>query len=299
MEVLDTVTLRFDQQSLQLMNACLALVMFGVAIDLTVFDFRRLWAHPRAVWVGLVSQTILLPALTLLLVWLLNPTTSVALGMLLVASCPGGNLSNLLTLVAKGNGALSVSLTALATALAVVTVPLNFSLWTSLYGQTVADLPAIELSFGPLLITLFGVVGAPLLLGIVVNERFPAIAQRVRRPLRILSLAIFLIFIGFALAANFDLFLRYIHLLFLLVLTHNALAYTGGYVLSTTFRLTMADRKAIAVETGIQNSGLALVIIFNFFDGWGGMAFVAGWWGIWDMISGLLLAKGLSRMKAA
>ena len=297
MEVLDTVTLRFDQQSLQLMNACLALVMFGVAVDLTLADFRRLFVQPRTVLVGLASQIILLPALTLLLVYFLDTTTSVALGMLLVATCPGGNLSNLLTLIAKGNGALSVSLTALATLLAVVTVPLNFTIWTNIYGQTAAELPQIVLPVGPLLTTLVGVVGVPLLLGVVVNERFPSLARRIRRPLRIISIAIFLVFIGAALATNFDLFLQHIHLLFMLVLAHNALAYTGGYLMSTIFRLTVADRTAITLETGIQNSGLALVIIFNFFDGWGGMAFVAGWWGIWDMISGLLLAWGLAKTK--
>ena len=277
------------------MNACLALVMFGVALDLTVADFRRLFRYPRTVWVGLAAQLLLLPVLTLLLVGLLDTTTSVALGMLLVAACPGGNLSNLLTLVAKGNGALSVSLTSLTTLLAVVTVPLNFTVWTGLYQLSQTEVPTFLLPIGPLVTTLAWVVAVPLLAGMAFYHRFPLATQRIRRPLRFLSLVIFLVFIGAALAANFDLFLQYVHLLFLLVLAHNALAYTGGYLLSTLFRLKTADRKAITLETGIQNSGLALVIIFNHFDGWGGMAFVAGWWGIWDMVSGLLLAWGLSK----
>ncbi|MEX2566550.1 MAG: hypothetical protein WD431_11450 [Cyclobacteriaceae bacterium] len=78
---------------------------------------------------------------------------------------------------------------------------------------------------------------------------------------------------------------------------HNSLAYGGGYGLGQLFGLSLPDKKTITIETGIQNSGIALVLIFNFFDGLGGMAIIAGWWGIWDMISGLALAWGLSRVK--
>lgn len=297
MEELDQLTLHFDQQSLRLMNFCLGLVMFGVALELTVKDFRRLIEQPRRVIVGLVSQILLLPALTYVLILILQPTTSVALGMLLVAACPGGNLSNMLTIMAKGNGALSVSLTALATLMAVFTVPLNFVFWAGVYLPSANEVQTISLSAGQLVETLLWVVGLPLLLGMSIHRGLPHFTQRARRPMRILSLIIFAAFIIAAFAANFSYFLQYVHLLVLIVLAHNALAYTIGYLLSKYSGLEMADRKAIALETGVQNSGLALVIIFNFFDGWGGMAFLAGWWGIWDIISGLLLAWGLSRIR--
>nr|WKN39168.1 bile acid:sodium symporter family protein [Tunicatimonas sp. TK19036] len=296
MEVLDELTLHFNQQSLQLMNFCLGLVMFGVALELSIADFRRLLLQPRAIIVGLASQVLLLPAITYLLVLLIQPTTSVALGMLLVAACPGGNLSNMLTLMARGNGALSVSLTALATLLAVVTVPLNFTFWAGIYVQSQVEVQPISLSAWQMISTLLWVVGLPLLLGMMVNHKFSGFAQRIHRPMRIISLIIFGAFIAAAFAANFSLFLQYIHLLVLIVLAHNALAYVVGYGLGAGFGLKTPDRKAIALETGIQNSGLALVIIFSFFDGWGGMAFLAGWWGIWDIISGLLLAWGLSKV---
>ena len=295
MEVLDTVTLHFDQQSLWLMNACLGLVMFGVALELTVADFGRLFRQPRKVLTGLVAQVLLLPAVTFLLVLCLPVTNSVALGMLLVAACPGGNLSNLLTVVAHGNGALSVSLTALSTLLAVVTVPLNFSFWAGCYLSAQDALEPIMISLPPLLITLLGVVALPLGLGMTANHYFPRFTRRIRRPLRAASLVILLVFIGAALAANFSIFLAYVHWLVLLVLAHNAVAYALGYLLSAGVGLNLADRKAITLETGIQNSGLALILIFNFFDGLGGMALLAGWWGIWDIVSGLALAVGLSR----
>ncbi len=146
-----------------------------------------------------------------------------------------------------------------------------------------------------MLLTLLTVVGVPLGVGIAVHHRFPELTRRIQRPIRWLSLIIFATFIGVALATNFNIFRAYIHWLLLIVLAHNALAYALGYGLSTVFRLPLTDRKAITLETGIQNSGLALVLIFNFFDGLGGMALLAGWWGIWDMISGLLLAVVLAR----
>ena len=295
MEILDTATLHFDQESLLLMNACLGLVMFGVALELTVADFRRLLAHPRPVIVGLAAQILALPAITYLLTLLLPLSTSVALGMLLVAVCPGGNLSNLLTVMAEGNGALSVSLTALSTLLAILVVPVSFSFWSRLYLQSQPAVQAVSLPAGQVVITLLEVVGLPLLLGMLANRYFPVMVGRLRRPVRILSLVILVAFIIGALAGNFSLFLQFIHLLLLLVLLHNAVAYGVGYAMSTLFGLAVADRKAITIETGIQNSGLALIIIFNFYDGWGGMAFLAGWWGVWDMISGSLLAWGLTR----
>ena len=295
MEILDTATLHFDQESLLLMNACLGLVMFGVALELTVADFRRLLAHPRPVIVGLAAQILALPAITYLLTLLLPLSTSVALGMLLVAVCPGGNLSNLLTVMAGGNGALSVSLTALSTLLAILVVPVSFSFWSRLYLQSQPAVQAVSLPAGQVVITLLEVVGLPLLLGMLANRYFPVMVGRLRRPVRILSLVILVAFIIGALAGNFSLFLQFIHLLLLLVLLHNAVAYGVGYAMSTLFGLAVADRKAITIETGIQNSGLALIIIFNFYDGWGGMAFLAGWWGVWDMISGSLLAWGLTR----
>lgn len=297
MEELDTLTLHFNEQSLQLMNFCLSLVMFGVALELTIADFRRLLLQPRSVIVGLAAQLLLLPAVTYLLVLLLQPTISVALGMLLVAACPGGNLSNMLTVMAKGNGALSVSLTALATLFGIIAVPVNFTLWSGLYLQSQAEVQAIALPAWQIISTLLWVVGGPLLAGMFVNHQFPRFTDRARRPMRVLSLTIFAIFIIAAFAANFGLFLTYVHLLILIVLAHNTVAYIAGYGISSLFKLKLPDRKAIALETGIQNSGLALVIIFNFFDGLGGMAFLAGWWGIWDIITGVLLAGLLARVK--
>ena len=298
MEVLDEIQLNFNQDSLLLMNICMGLVMFGVALELSLQDFNTILKKPKGFIAGLISQFLLLPVITFLLVLLIEPTPSVALGMILIACCSGGNISNMLTVMAGGNPALSVSLTAFATLAAVVATPVNFALWGNLYLSTGAELPSVSISFLDMLKTILLMVGLPLILGMWFREKFPKTNEKIRRPIRLLSIIIFGAFVIGAFSANFQIFLEYIHFIIMIVLLHNALAYGSGYTLGRTFGLSTADKKTITIETGIQNAGIALVLIFNFFDGLGGMAIIAGWWGIWDIISGLAVAWGLSKIRS-
>lgn len=137
---------------------------------------------------------------------------------------------------------------------------------------------------------IFLILGLPLMLGILTARRFPNLAARMRKPFRRGSIVFFGLFVAGALAANFRHFLNYIHLVLLLVTLHNAAALLGGYGLARLFRLDPASRRAVTLETGIQNSGLGLALIFTFFDGLGGMAILTAWWGIWHMLAGLGLA---------
>ena len=130
----------------------------------------------------------------------------------------------------------------------------------------------------------------PLVLGVVLNVRRPELTAKLRRPLQMLSMAIFVVFIILALAANWSFFLDLAGTVAGLVIAHNAVALAAGFAIATTFGLTAFDRRAVTIETGIQNSGLGLVLIFGFFGGLGGMAVVAAFWGIWHAISGLTLA---------
>ncbi len=296
MEPLDQVRLHFNQESLLWLNICVGFVMFGVALELTLDDFKKLGARPKSFIVGLAAQFLLLPALTFLLILVINPWPSVALGMLLVAACPGGSVSNFMSLLAKGNVALSVSLTAFSTLAALVMTPFNFAFWGKLYASTNDHLVSINLDPFAMFQTIVLVIGIPLLLGMWFATQYPAFTKKVKKPVKILSLVIFAGFIIGAFSANFDIFLNYIHLIILIVLLHNAIAFAGGFYLGKAFSLPLADNKAIAIETGIQNSALALLLIFNFFDGLGGMAIIAGWWGIWDIFSGLALAWILARV---
>ncbi|WP_323028658.1 bile acid:sodium symporter family protein [Castellaniella defragrans] len=297
--MIDDAVLDFSAGSLTLLNAILAVVMFSIAIDLKLSDFRVLARSPKPVLVGLASQFLLLPALTYLLVIVAQPRPSVALGLMLVAACPGGNISNFITHRAGGNAALSVSMTAIATVGAILLTPLNIAFWGSLYAPTAEILRATSIDPVSIAVTVGLMLVLPLVLGILLNARRPDLTRRLRRPLQWLSMGIFLAFIAIALASNWGLFLTFGTSIAGLVIMHNALGLGGGYVLATLVGLSAYDRRAVTIETGIQNSGLGLVLIFSFFGGLGGMAIVAGFWGVWHAISGLALASLMRRTEAA
>lgn len=272
--------------------------MFGVALEIKVDDFKRLAQQPKVAVVGIIAQFVLLPAATFLLVWLISPHPSIGLGMMLVAACPGGNISNFLAHLAKGNTALSVSLTAVGTVLAIVLTPFNFQLWASLYAPTAGLLRTVELNGVELFQAILLVAGLPLALGMITAHYRPILAARLAKGVKPFSIVIFIGFVVIALAGNFRYFLQYIHLVAGVVFIHNALALATGYYAARITRLSAADCRTIAIETGIQNSGLGLLLIFTFFDGLGGMAFVAAWWGIWHIIAGLAVAGWWSRMSS-
>jgi len=289
MSSLDTITIDFTPESLTALNAALALVMFGVALHIKPDEIRSLRERPRATAVGLASQWILLPAITLLLIVVVRPHPGLALGMLLVSACPGGNVSNFLVQLARGNAALSVGLTTISSLLAVVLTPTLFRTLAPLVTSA-AELPALEVELADILRTLAWVVAAPLILGLALAHRAPAVVRRIGRPIRALSAVVLVAFIVIALKKNFGVFTEHIGAIFILVAVQNALALGGGWLVARAARLPEEDRRAIAFETGLQNSGLGLVLIFTFFGGNGAMALVAGWWGVWHILSGATLA---------
>lgn len=290
LEALDRSTLNFNQDSLLLLNLSLAIIMFGVALDLKVADFRYIAKNPKSFGLGILSQFFFLPLLTLALVNVIQPPPSVALGMFLVAACPGGNVSNFMTHLAKGNTALSVSLTAFSTAFSIVLTPFNFGLWASFYQPTASLLKEISLSYFEVFQTVALILGIPLMIGMYINDRYPNWAKKATKILKPLSILIFAGFVVIAFIGNYGLFVKFINLIFLWVLGHNFVALFSGYSLAKIFQLPLEDTKTLTIETGIQNSGLALVLIFTYFDGLGGMAIIAAWWGIWHIVSGMTIA---------
>lgn len=287
---MDNIALNFTPESLVLLNVCIGFVMFGIALDLTVGDFKRLLDNPKASIIGMLSQFVLLPALTYLLVLLWRPEPTMALGMILVAACPGGNVSNFICYYAKGNAALSVTLTSLSTLLAIVLTPFNFGLYSSLLPAGMVAQHSIAISPLEMFQSILVIILLPLLLGMGFNHFFNSITAKLRKPISILSMVIFLGFIAMAFANNAGVFIKFFNVIVLLVFVHNALALGGGYGLARLFKLNEQDSRTIALETGIQNSGLGLVLIFTFFGGSGGMALIAAWWGIWHIVAGLALA---------
>lgn len=297
--MIDEAVLDFSAGSLTLLNAILAVVMFSIAIDLKPSDFKGLAKAPKPLMIGLLSQFALLPAVTFLLVLIAQPQASVALGLILVAACPGGNISNFITHRAGGNAALSVSMTAFATVGAILLTPLNIAFWGRLYPPSAEILHATTIDPVSIAITVSLMLVLPLVLGVTLNAKRPDVTRKLRMPLQWVSMAIFIGFVAIALAANWALFLAFAGGIAGLVIVHNALGLGGGYVLATVARLSPYDRRAVMFETGIQNSGLGLVLIFGYFGGLGGMAIVAAFWGIWHAISGLALASILARSKVA
>lgn len=300
---IDQVTLDFSDESKLLLNITIGFIMFGVALELKFDDFKKLFDNPKSVIIGIISQFLLMPLLTFVLALTLKSyiTPTVGLGMILVASCPGGNVSNFISSLARGNVALSVSLTAFSSFAGLLLTPLNFTLWGSLFikyytlGNEALTIPTLELSVLDVLVTIFLIIGIPLLVGISCNYRFPKFTAKVLVPIKQFSILAFFGMIGVLFTKNLDLFLMYIKYIFLIVLAHNLLAILMGYNFAKILKLEFKERKTIAIETGIQNSGLALALLFNplIFPqemALGGMAFIAAWWGIWHIIAGLTIA---------
>jgi BASS family bile acid:Na+ symporter len=295
--LIDQVRLNFNPQGLFIINAAIGLMMLGVALELKLEDFKRIMIAPKAPVIGLVAQFVLLPVFTFLLTLIIKPPPSVALGMILVAACPGGNLSNIMTYLARGNCAISVSMTAVSTLAAIIMTPLNLALWGSLNPHTAGILRKVSLSPLDVFVTVFIILGIPLCVGLLIARSFPALAAKVRRPFKIFSLIFFIGIVAAALAANWQYFINYIGLVFIAVLIHNALALNLGFWAGRVSGLTEEDTRAVSIEVGIQNSGLGLVLVFNFFGGLGGMAIVVAWWGIWHIIAGLIAAFIFSRRR--
>lgn len=287
---IDAVLIQIDATGQAVLGAVLALIMFGVALDLRVADFRAVLRKPLAPLTGFAAQALVLPALTWAMTMVLQPQPSVALGMIIVGSCPGGNVSNLITHIARGNTALSVCMTALSSVVAVFATPLNILLWASLNPATAALLRDVAISPAGFLGQTALLLGLPLVAGMLIAHRLPALAARLRRPLQILSFLFLIVFIVAATAANGKHFATFVTLIVPLVVLHNATALLLGRLAAGLIRADAPDARAITIEIGIQNSGLGLALILTQFDALGGAAMIAAGWGIWHIVSGLLLA---------
>ncbi|MCB1159984.1 MAG: bile acid:sodium symporter family protein, partial [Leptospiraceae bacterium] len=232
---------------------------------------------------------------TYLLTMWIKPMPSIALGMMLVAACPGGNVSNFITHLAKGNTALSITMTAISTSVAIIMTPFNIWFWSSLNPSVAPIYKKVQLDPGEMFLTIFILLGIPLVLGLLTQKFLPNLASKMAKYFKFFSIIIFAFFVIAALYANFDYFIKYIGIVAVVVMIHNATAIGLGYVSGKLMRLNFKDTRAIAIEVGIQNSALALILIFNFFNGLGGMALIAAWWGVWHLIVGLSLATIWSR----
>jgi BASS family bile acid:Na+ symporter len=292
---IDEILLNISPNGQLALGIVLALIMYGVALDLRVADFVDVFRRPAAPIAGLVSQLLFLPAVTWAITRLLKPQPSIALGMMVVAACPGGNISNLITHMARGNTALSVSMTGVSSLLAVITTPLNILFWAGLNPQTAALLKQVSVDPVSFIGSTLLLLGVPMVAGLLTMRYLPGLADRLRRPLQILS---FVFLIGFILAATITNW-RYISVFSTSVLPfvvlHNAIAVALGWGVAKVLRLSEYDTRALTIEVSMHNSGLGLALILTQFDGLGGAALVAAGWGVWHLVSGWALAAWWKR----
>lgn len=276
--------------TLLVMNAVLAFMMFGVSLGLRPADFAAVLRKPAAPMTGLVAQFLLLPAVTCAVTWWLQVSPGLALGMLLVSCCPGGNFSNVMTWIGRANVATSVSMTAVSSLAAVVLTPFNFALYGYLNPHTRELFQAISLPAEQMLLLVGLVLALPMLAGMTIGARFPRFARGSERWFRTASLLVFLLFVAVSFSKHWQTALQVAGSALLLVIAHNALAFAIGNFSSRAMRLPEADRRAVTMEVGIQNSGLALAILFSFYPQAGEMLVIAGFWGVWHLVAGLALA---------
>ena len=300
-DFLDGLQVTLNAGGMNTINIVLAFVMFGVALGIKPKMFVEVFRKPKSVILGMCCQLVLLPLLTFLLAIALGPriSWSMALGMILVASCPGGNISNFMSSLSKANVELSVSLTAISTALCILMTPFNFWLYGNLYldiASVKADVPQLVIPLWDVFKTIFILLGIPLTLGILTSHYLPKVADKLKKPLQWLSLIFFLAMVVLSFWGNRESFLACIKYIFLIVLVHNLLALTIGFSVGSAFKLPFRDRRTLTIETGIQNSGLGLVLllgtsIFSNLPPHGGMLVITAWWGVWHIVSGLTVSS--------
>ena len=303
LEGLSDLTINFGGGGMMIVNIILAFVMFGVALGIKTSTFKEVFKKPKSVIVGVLMQWVGLPLVTFLIALALNQwiTPMIALGMILVACCPGGNISNFISSLSKGNVELSVSMTAITTAFAPIVTPFNFWMWGNLYAYIVSvkqNIPELTIPFLPMLYQILLLLGLPTVLGLLFARRHPNATKKITKPAQVLSILLFVGMVVVSFSQNWQIFIDNIIYVFFIVLIHNACALATGYFGGRLAKLPIKDCRSMTVEIGIQNSGLGLVLLFNpiifppeiWHQHYGGMLLVTAWWGIWHIVAGLTVA---------
>lgn len=285
--------MNYDANQQLLLGLVLAVMIFGVSLELRVQQFMAIAKQPQPILAGMLGQCLILPWATLLVTLLVDLHPGLELGLLLVACCPGGNMSNIMTHLARGNTALSMSMTAMSSLLALVLLPLNFALTSAQNPEAAAylaeRLQALHVDQTSIMLNLLLLLGLPLVLGMLVGNAAPQFAERIMPWFKRFSLLAFALLVIGGVLANWQMLSANLGLVFLVVVLHNASAILLGWLMAKLARQRGANLRAMVIEISMHNSGLALGLIFAQFGGELHMALVAALWGTWHLISGLLL----------
>lgn len=278
-----------------ILSLSLAFTMLTVALSLQPQDFRFVRAHPTSIFVGFIAQVVALPAVTLLIIKLLDVSPGLALGMVIVACCPGGAMSNLITKISGGDAAYSVALTMVSSVFSALLLPIAILFWVGLHEPANQLINNINIDRAAFIQNTTTILVIPLAVGLLVSWQKPVLADKLQRRFMPISLLILVALIIAGLHDNFDVVVEHGSRLFPLVILHNALAFLTGALIG---RLFLPDRKkarALTIEVGIQNAGLGLIIVMAELGGFGDAALMVGTWGLWHLVAGFGLATTLRK----
>lgn len=295
---LDALTIALDAQSQRLLAGAIMIMMFAIALGLKPEHFSFLKTDSKVFFGGVAAQIVALPLVTLALVALMKPAPSVALGMIVVAACPGGNVSNFMSWAARGDLGYSVSLTAASSIIAALWTPAAILLWSSLYPPTADLLNAIEFNRTAFIAQTTLMLAAPLGAGMVAAHWRPRLAERIRKPLALFGAGILAWVIIVGTIDMFPILLPAWALILIPVATHNAIAFATGAAAGRLLGANQARRRALTIEVGIQNAGLAVVILLAQMQGIGGAAAIAAVWGVWHFVSGGIMITAFRTLDA-
>ncbi len=299
---LDSLRIALDPIGQAGVSIALMLVMFSVALSLRVDDFRFVVDRPFLFLGGVLAQVAVLPLVTFLLILLMAPPPSIALGMIVVACCPGGSVSNLMTYLSRGDIAVSVALTASSSMLAALLTPASILFWSHSYKPTAMLLQTLDVSPWVFLAQTMALLGVPLIIGMSVAAKAPDVAMAIRKRATILGASVLVGVIVYGIAYFYPILVPALSLLGGIVVIHNTVAFATGAAAGFMLSPLGATRRALVFELGIQNSGLAVVILIGQLGGMGGAAAVAAVWGIWHLIAGgviVVMFRALDKLKNA
>ncbi len=260
----------------------LGIIMFGMGMTMTFADFKSVLNRPKAVFIGVVAQFVVMPGLAYALCKLFQLPAEIAIGVILVGCCPGGTASNVITYMAKGNTALSVACTSVSTLLAPLLTPFIFYILASHW---------IEIDAGSMFVSILQVVLIPIVLGLFIRTLFKHKIERYVQVMPLLSVVAIVAIVAAIIGASKAAILESGLLILAVVVLHNGLGYLLGFWASRIFKLDYPDCKAVAIEVGMQNSGLGVALAAVHFAASPVTAVPSAIFSLWHNISGPALAS--------
>ncbi|AUJ50960.1 bile acid:sodium symporter family protein [Brachyspira hyodysenteriae] len=263
-------------------NYLLMIVMFGMGLTLKLEDFKVVFTRPKDIIIGAIAQFTIMPLLAFLLSLVFKLPPELAVGVILVGTCPGGTSSNVMTYLAKGDVALSVGMTSVSTILAPFATPLL----TLLYAGQKVDVNAVSM-----FVSIVQVVILPIALGFIINKFFYKFTNSIKEILPLISVLAIVAIVAAVVSANSQRLMQVGYLVIIVVVLHNCLGYLLGYLLGKLFRLNNAKCKAVSIEVGMQNSGLATSLAATHFASMALATVPGAIFSVWHNISGSIVAN--------